>query len=74
MNKLQSHPSCASCAHFCNDPAYLERAIPGLSSMSSGHASVRSDDGICAKHDRYLSAHSVCAQYELMKAIEDNKH
>jgi hypothetical protein len=67
MINTKSQPSCATCAYFCNDPAYLERAIPGLSSMSSGYASVRSDDGVCAKTDRYLSSRSVCAEYELIR-------
>jgi hypothetical protein len=31
--------------------------------LSSAYAAVRSNDGICAVHDRYLSASSVCARY-----------
>ncbi len=54
---------CATCAHFRNEPDYLEKEIPGFSSMSSAHASVRADDGICTLHDRYLSARSSCANY-----------
>lgn len=57
--------SCASCKYFCNDASFLEHAIPGLSSMSSAHASVRSSDGICSKHDRYLSAHASCTEFKL---------
>src|ERR1700721_1196340 len=37
---------CRNCAHFRNDRAYLEAAIPGLITMSSGDASVRAEDGI----------------------------
>jgi len=55
---------CGHCAHFCNDPAFLEKAIPGLISMGSAYASVRADDGICGLHDRYLSARSTCANFE----------
>jgi hypothetical protein len=51
---------CRGCAHFRNDPAYLEAAFPGLASMSSAYAAVRSDDGLCLRHDRYLSASSSC--------------
>ena len=62
---------CATCAHFRNDPAYLEQEIPGLASMSSAHASVRADDGICALHDRYLSARSSCAQFKVFSLARD---
>jgi hypothetical protein len=54
---------CMDCAHFRNAPAYLERAIPGLNTMSSGHASVRKDDGICTLLDLYLSANAHCEQF-----------
>jgi hypothetical protein len=55
--------SCGSCAHFRNDPAYLERLFPGLTSLSSGDASVRGDDGHCRRHDRYLGADACCADF-----------
>jgi hypothetical protein len=51
---------CRTCAHFRNDPAFIEREIKGLATMSSGHASVRGDDGLCLRHDRYLSAEAGC--------------
>jgi hypothetical protein len=54
---------CGYCAHFRNDRAYLEAAMPGLASMSSGDASVRADDGVCLRHDRYLSARASCAEF-----------
>jgi hypothetical protein len=54
---------CGSCANFCNDPAYLEKVMPGLTSMGSAHASVRADDGVCQLHDRYLSARASCADF-----------
>ena len=54
---------CGSCQHFRNDPAYLEAAIPGLSSLSSSAASVRADDGLCLHRDRYLSARASCADF-----------
>jgi len=65
MEPTQSAPACRNCTHFCNDPKFLEQAVPGLSSMSSAYASVRSDDGLCNKHDRYLSAGSVCIDFTL---------
>ena len=54
---------CGNCAHFRNDPAWLEQAIPGLASFSSGDASVRAEDGICQHHDRYLGAYASCADF-----------
>ena len=32
---------CQQCAHFNNDPAFIEGAYRGLTAMSSGFASVR---------------------------------
>jgi hypothetical protein len=55
--------SCLNCKHFNHAPVDLEAALPGLSSLSSAYAAVRSDDGICAVHDRYVAASSVCAAF-----------
>jgi hypothetical protein len=54
---------CGRCVHFRNDRAYLEHVMPGLASMGSGDSSVRADDGICERHDRYLSARASCADF-----------
>lgn len=59
--------TCMHCAHFSNDPQYLERMIPGWKVMGSAHGSVRKDDGICAVHDVYLSAHNSCEQFQAVK-------
>ena len=56
-------PRCGSCRRFRNDPAYLEAALPGLSSLSSGAASVRADDGLCLLHERLVGARFSCADY-----------
>ena len=58
--------SCADCRHFNARPLDIEAALPGLSTLSSAYAAVRSDDGLCAVHDRYLAASSVCAQYRVL--------
>lgn len=58
---------CMDCAHFRNSPEYLEAMIPGLITMSSGHASARKDDGICTLLDLYLSANAYCEQF-----VQDN--
>jgi hypothetical protein len=54
---------CRWCSHFRNDAEYLETAFKGLTSLSSAYGSVRSDDGICLRHDRYLSARSSCPDF-----------
>lgn len=54
---------CSECRHFQNDAAFLERALPGLTAMSSGAGSTRADDGICMLHDLYLSATNVCDDF-----------
>jgi hypothetical protein len=56
-------PSCLDCSQFNSAPLEIEAALPGLASLSSGYASVRSNDGLCNFHDRYVAASSVCAQY-----------
>ena len=55
---------CINCAHFRNSPAYLEEVFKGMNTMSSGHASVRMDDGICLINDEYLSAADWCDKFE----------
>jgi len=63
VRKPEPARQCASCAHFRNDPAYLESAFPGLTSLSSGYASVRANDGLCARHQLYLGAGDWCGAY-----------
>jgi hypothetical protein len=50
--------------HFRDDPDYLEAELPGLSSLSSGRASVRASDGLCQFHGRFVSAFSTCPDFE----------
>lgn len=55
---------CERCVHFDRDPLTIENAVPGLTVMSSGFASVRADDGLCDYHDRHVSARATCASFE----------
>jgi hypothetical protein len=55
--------ACRTCRHFRNDPALIEAETPGLITMSSGYGSVRAQDGICLKHDRYLRADYSCPDF-----------
>jgi hypothetical protein len=55
---------CLNCRNFRNNPQYLEKVFKGLNILSSGHASVRKDDGVCLLHDIYLSADALCEQHQ----------
>lgn len=55
-----SGPACQDCVHFQNDPTVIEEAYPGLTTFSSGFASVRGGDGVCDHHQLYLSARDSC--------------
>jgi hypothetical protein len=62
MNE-RATPSCATCAHFADAAATIERDVPGLRSLSSGFASVRDRDGLCRLRGRYLPARSSCVDH-----------
>jgi hypothetical protein len=59
----ESSDRCRFCTHFDNDPQRLEQAIHGLTSLSSAHGSARADDGLCARHDRYVRASYCCSDF-----------
>jgi hypothetical protein len=59
----ENSPACRACAHFRNDPAWLEAVITGLATLGSAWGSVRAEDGICLRHDRCMSADGACADY-----------
>ena len=63
MSHARTH-DCLDCRHFNGRPGDLEAAMPGLASLSSAYAAVRSQDGLCALHDRYVAATSKCAAHE----------
>jgi hypothetical protein len=62
---MRSDPetACRDCRHFLNRPMALEAALPGLRTLSSAHAAVRSEDGLCGVHDRYVAADYGCGAY-----------
>lgn len=49
--------------HFDGDAHSLEARIAGLRVLGSGYASVRDDDGLCARHERFAAAHATCAEF-----------
>jgi hypothetical protein len=55
--------SCLSCVHFDNSPQSVEASLPWLKTLSSGFASVRDQDGLCALHERYVSARASCPAF-----------
>jgi hypothetical protein len=55
--------NCVNCKHFNADPLDVEAATPGLNTMSSGFASVRSGDGLCEVHQRHVPSHATCASF-----------
>jgi hypothetical protein len=61
--KRPNAPACRQCRHFQNEAMEVEAALPGLSSLSSAFAAVRCSDGICAVHERYVAASSVCPAF-----------
>jgi len=62
-------PSCSQCGHFQNAPLDVEAALPGLSALSSAYAAVRSSDGICAVHARYVAASAHCPAFVLSGSL-----
>ena len=55
--------ACADCRHFCAGALALERRTPGLRILSSAFGAVRSRDGLCDVHDRYVPAHAQCEHF-----------
>jgi hypothetical protein len=50
----------------------LEAALPGLRTLSSAHAAVRSEDGLCGVHDRYVAADYGCSAHEPAVELKRN--
>lgn len=61
---------CGHCSYFCNDPAVIESVFKGLSSMSSGSASVRAHDGLCDLHEVYLSYRDTCPDFRARQVTD----
>jgi len=47
--------------------------MPGLSSLGSAYAAVRSGDGICGIHERYIAATSVCGSHSQSSPDDDRQ-
>lgn len=64
MTGAQAVRTCAACRNFNGEAKLLEAQLPGLASLSSAHAAVRSDDGLCAVHERYVASYYTCSAFE----------
>jgi hypothetical protein len=76
MTKTKSESlraACGSCIHFQNDPAVLEKTWPGFTSMSSGFGSGRAQDGLCDRHNLYLSNRDSCSDYTIGPFLGEEK-
>lgn len=62
-NASAPRDECSRCEHFRNDPAYLEAAFGGLTSLGSAYGSTRAADGICLRHDRFVEPRGWCAGF-----------
>jgi len=61
--RAETQEGCFSCTHFCDDPARIEAALPGLATLSSGQASVRGRDGLCLAHQRLTNGRHRCPAF-----------
>jgi hypothetical protein len=61
-------PSCSNCRYFDNDPRRLESSLPGWRVLGSAQGAVRDSDGMCAVHERYLRASSLCSEHSPVAA------
>jgi hypothetical protein len=64
---------CRHCAHFQNNPALIELAYPGLTTMSSGFASVRHRDGFC-DFNSYIFLPGIIVRTLWLLKRNNNKH
>jgi len=56
--------SCAGCRYFMDRSAELESLLPGLNTLGSAYGSVRDNDGLCQRHQRYLRATCRCPEHQ----------
>ncbi len=61
--ELRARARYAACVHFRDDADFIEQALPGLGALSSARGSVRVDDGICQRHDQFVSARGGCGEF-----------
>ena len=63
--------ACAACAHFRNDPRYLEAQVPGWTALGSADGSTRAEDGLCKRHGVFVSPGRWCPDFRAAAAGAD---
>ena len=61
-------PGCRQCLHCVENPASLERMLPGLGILSSAYGSVRGDTALCQLHDQFFRPGPACSGFEAREA------
>jgi hypothetical protein len=65
---------CGRCRFFIDEPAALERAIPGLNILSSAYGSVRGNTGLCSRRDSFVTAASIaCPEFSPVASGTDRR-
>lgn len=54
LTRPAAGPNCRGCVHFDDDPASIERQLPGINILGSAYGSVRGDAGICSALGRFM--------------------
>jgi hypothetical protein len=55
--------TCRSCHYFLDEPAQLERALPGLSILSSAWGSTRGNAGLCSRYATWQDPVAGCPEF-----------
>jgi hypothetical protein len=71
---MSATASCRTCRHFSDSAPAIEAAMPGLASLSSAYAAVRSDDGVCGVHHRLIGAAWSCGDHAPRRAAHALGH
>lgn len=64
LYEIRINYTCSDCKYFSDDPAEIEEAFPGLNSLSSAYASVKSNAGVCSRHGLFISPRKQCEDFE----------
>lgn len=54
---------CGGCQHFSNDPAEIERRLPGIRALSSAYGTSRGQSGFCDLRALYLAPDRGCRDF-----------
>jgi hypothetical protein len=60
---VEATPDCRSCRLFVHEPDELERALPGLTILSSASGSTRGQAGICLVRQTFQDPEPACPAF-----------